>query len=95
MNMEAMMKYLIKMFVLSLVLLPLLAFAGQVNINEADADTLASELKGVGPARAQAIVDYREQNGPFSSPYDLTAIKGIGERTVQQNLDNIVIESDQ
>ncbi|MBD3619984.1 MAG: helix-hairpin-helix domain-containing protein [Gammaproteobacteria bacterium] len=86
------MKHLIRSFVLSLLLLPVFALAGPVNINTADADTLTAELKGIGPQKAAAIVAHREQHGPFTSPYELTAVKGIGEKTVQQNLDNILIE---
>ena len=49
-------------------LLPLAgAFAGPVNLNSADAATLAKELDGIGPAKAQAIVEYRQKNGPFRS----------------------------
>ena len=44
-------------------LLPVGAWAGPVNINTADAKTLARELDGIGPAKAQAIVDYRQKNG--------------------------------
>jgi len=86
------MNKLIKLFVLSLMLAPALALAGPVDINSASAEALAAELTGVGPAKAEAIVSHREQNGRFASPYDLTAVKGIGEKTVQQNLDNIVID---
>ena len=86
------MKNLLKSVVLTLCLSPLLVFAGPVDINTASAETLSAELKGVGPSKAQAIVEYREQHGRFASPYDLTAVKGSGEKTVQQNLDNIVIE---
>jgi len=44
------------------------ALAGPVNLNSADASTLAKELDGIGPAKAQAIVEYRQKNGPFRSP---------------------------
>lgn len=83
------MKTLIKSVLLSLLLVATSAWAGPVNINTADAETLAKELKGVGPKRAEKIVEYREQHGNFTSPYDLAEIAGIGERIVQQNLDNI------
>ena len=46
-------------------LAPVWAFGGPVNVNEADADTIARELRGVGPAKARAIVTYREENGPL------------------------------
>ena len=55
--------------ILALTLLsPLAAWAGPVNINTADAATLAQELTGIGDARAQAIVAYREKNGLSQAP---------------------------
>jgi competence protein ComEA len=60
-----------------------------VNVNSANAETLAAVLDGVGMARAQAIVDYREQNGPFGDVYDLSNVKGIGDRTVELNEERI------
>ena len=56
-----------------------------VNINTADAQTLAVALDGVGAARAKAIVEYREAHGPFHSVDDLSQVKGIGERVVAAN----------
>ena len=56
-----------------------------VNINTADAQTLAVALDGVGAARAKAIVEYREAHGPFRSVDDLAQVKGIGERVVAAN----------
>lgn len=70
-------------------LLPLLAVAGPVDINSADAKTLARELDGIGLARAQAIVEYREKNGPFKDAADLSKVKGIGMKVVEANRDNI------
>ena len=46
-------------FVLLAAGLPLWSFAGPVNVNTADAETISAELKGIGLAKAQAIVDYR------------------------------------
>jgi len=63
--------------------------AGSVNINDATAELLALELKGVGIKRAQAIVDYRRDHGPFQSTEQLQDIKGIGSVIVEQNLDKI------
>jgi len=60
-----------------------------VNINTAAAEMLALELKGIGVKRAQAIVAYREANGPFSDVDQLQEIKGIGETIITQNLDKI------
>ncbi len=62
-----------------------LATPTSVNVNRADAQTIADVLKGVGLSRARAIVEYREQNGDFRDAYELANIKGIGERTVEQN----------
>lgn len=64
----------------------------QVNINEADAETLADVLQGVGQSRARAIVEYREQNGPFDSLDELSEVKGVGESTIELNRDRIVLE---
>ncbi len=63
----------------------------KVNINEADADTLANVLDGVGLTRAHAIISYREENGPFYSAEELSAVRGIGTRTVEKNADRIVV----
>jgi len=71
--------------------LPLWAFAGPVDINTADAETISAELKGVGLSKARAIVEYRRKHGPFKSPDDLSLVKGIGERTVEINRANIRI----
>jgi competence protein ComEA len=76
---------------LALALLPVLAWAGPVDLNTADAATLARELKGVGPARAEAIVAWREANGPFRSPEDLVKVQGIGERVLEDNRGNIKV----
>lgn len=65
-------------FTLSLVATAALA---AVNVNMASADELA-QLDGVGPAKAAAIIDYREQNGPFKSIDGLTQVSGIGNKTV-------------
>ena len=70
---------------------PLAALAGPVNINTADAATISAELKGVGLAKAQAIVEYRRKHGPFRSADDLSLVKGIGERTVEINRADIKV----
>jgi competence protein ComEA len=75
-----------KTWLAALALLPVLALAGgPVDLNSADAATLARELKGVGPARAEAIVAWREANGPFKSPEDIVLVQGIGERVLEDN----------
>ena len=74
--------------------LPMLVFAGPVNVNTADAATIAAELKGVGLSKAKAIVEYRKKHGPFRSAEDLTLVKGIGERTLDLNKSDIKVTSD-
>jgi competence protein ComEA len=63
-----------------------------VNVNSADAETLAMVLDGVGIVRAAAIVEYREQHGLFQDPYDLANVKGIGDRTIELNESRIRLE---
>ena len=81
------MKSLTQLFV-SLMLSLLLAgaaFAGEtVNINTADAATLDRVLVNIGPAKAQAIVDYRKTHGAFRSAEQLAMVKGIGLKTAQR-----------
>lgn len=60
-----------------------------VDINSANADTLAEGITGIGPSRAKAIVLYREQHGPFKSVDDLVLIKGIGVSIVDRNRDRL------
>lgn len=64
----------------------------QVNINTADAPTLARVLDGVGESRAEAIVRYRQEHGQFVDVYELANVKGIGERTVELNESRIVLK---
>ncbi len=81
----------LKSLLLSLVLSFSALAAGPVNINTADAATLAAGLHGVGLAKAQAIVEHRQANGPFKSADQLAAVKGIGLATVEKNRDRIQV----
>jgi competence protein ComEA len=74
---------------LSLGLATSFAFAGPVDINHADAATIAKELNGIGPSRAKAIVEYREKNGAFKSADDLRKVKGVGAKAIERNRANI------
>jgi competence protein ComEA len=80
--------------ILAAVLLASTAIAGPVNINTADARTLARELDGVGKAKAEAIVAYREKNGPFKSAADLVKVKGLGKKLIDQNKANLRFEAE-
>lgn len=67
------------------------SWAGPVDINTADAATLSAELNGIGMARAMAIVEYREQHGPFKSADELTNVTGIGQHTLELNRQFILV----
>ena len=75
-----------------LVLCSLTATAGPVDINTADASTLAKELNGVGPSRAQAIVAYRNEHGPFKSVDDLALVKNIPRKLIENNRDMLRVD---
>ena len=68
------------------------AWAGPVNVNTADASTSAKELEGIGPAKAAAIVEYRQKNGPFRAAEDLLKVEGIGQKVLDQNKGNIRLD---
>jgi len=74
-------------------LLPAVSWAGPVDINSADAETLAAELDGVGLAKARAIVEYRTKNGAFANPDDLGNVKGIGQKILDDNKGNIRVDA--
>lgn len=62
-----------------------------INVNTADAELLA-ELPGIGPSRAAAIIEERENNGAFANVDDLTRVSGIGPATVDRMRDQVAIE---
>lgn len=69
-------------------------FAGPVNVNTADAESIATAMNGVGLKKAQAIVDFRSKNGAFKSLEDLTQVKGIGSKTLAKNRANLTLETE-
>lgn len=84
------MKKLKAMLAIVLLSLTSIAWAGPVNVNTADAKTLAKELDGVGEKLAQAIVKEREEKGPFKDAADLAKrVKGIGDATIEKNKANL------
>jgi len=87
------MKKILTSIILSLV--SSIAFATPVNINTADAITISDSIKGIGLAKAQAIVDYREQHGAFESADELVLVKGIGTRTVHKIRADILLTDDE
>ena len=65
--------------------------AEPVNINTADATALANALDGIGPAKAKAIVAYREKNGPFKKIEELMNVRGVGEKNFLKLKPNITV----
>lgn len=63
--------------------------ASPVEINSASAESIANSLKGVGPSKAAAIVKYRDQFGPFKSVDELKNVKGIGQKVIDTNREDI------
>ncbi len=63
---------------------------GKVDINSADVTTLKN-LQGIGDVKANAIIKYRQMNGPFQSLDDLKSVPGIGDKIVRDNKSNIAI----
>jgi competence protein ComEA len=57
----------------------------KVNVNTANAQQIAKTLNGIGIKKAEAIVAYRNQNGPFKSATELMKVKGVGAATLQKN----------
>jgi competence protein ComEA len=69
----------------AMMLLTQLVYAEPVNINTADAAALAKALNGIGPAKAKAIVSYRDKNGPFKSVDQLAMVDGITQKLIDKN----------
>ena len=69
---------------------PIVATSTKVNINTASAEELMT-LSGIGPTKAQAIVDYRTNNGAFATVDDLINVSGIGEKTLAKIRDEITV----
>lgn len=89
------MKALLKSTILSVLLaLSFNLFAAPVNINTADAKTLAANINGVGNKKAEEIVQYRDKHGPFKSADDLTKVKGIGPSLIEKNRDILLVKTD-
>lgn len=65
------------------------AMAAQVNVNKASAEQISKDLMGVGLVKAQRIVDYCQKNS-CAKPEDLINVKGVGQKTIDKNRDNLL-----
>jgi competence protein ComEA len=77
-----------------LLMAPLVASAEPVNINTADASALAKALTGIGPAKAKAIISYRDKNGPFKNADQLAMVDGISQKLIDRNRADIRLGND-
>lgn len=66
--------------------------AKTLNLNTADAEALQKALNGIGKAKADAIVMYRDEHGPFTSVDELLEIKGIGKALLDRNRDKLTVD---
>lgn len=66
------------------------AGSGKINLNYASQDEI-EELNGIGPSKAQAIIQYREENGLFQTIEDVLNVSGIGEKTLENMKDSIQV----
>ena len=77
-----------------LLLSPFVVNAEPVNVNTADAGALAKALNGIGPAKAKAIVAYRDKNGPFKTVDQLAMVEGITQKLIERNRADIKLGGD-
>lgn len=66
----------------------------KVNINTATVEVLSTQLKGIGKAKAEAIVEWRQINGQFASLDDLDEVKGIGAGIIEKNKEKIIFHDE-
>lgn len=67
--------------------------ADKIDLNSASMQELQS-LNGVGPATASAIIKYRESKGSFSNVDELSNVKGIGDKKLQNLSDQVTVSSE-
>jgi competence protein ComEA len=69
-----------------------LPVSGLINPNQATVEDLDKGLLGIGPKKAQAIVDFRKENGPFKTLDELTQVKGISQKTIKKNESRLFLD---
>lgn len=67
-------------------------FASGINLNTATSEQLQT-LNGVGPAKAKAIIEFREKNGPFKSIDDLDKVSGFGQKSIDKIRDQLTVDT--
>lgn len=83
------------LLVFSLACMPLSALsASPLDINTATAAQFAAVMSGIGEKKAEAIIAYREANGPFTSIEELSSVKGIGSALLERNKALIQVNSE-
>ena len=88
------MKLILSILLTLLLSLPIISFSAEsININTADKETLMSVINGVGEKKAEAIIQFRDENGPFKSIDDLTKIKGIGQGMIDKHEKMLRVEN--
>ena len=79
------------MLLLAVFIVNSIAIASPVNVNSADAKTIADALAGIGQKKAEAIIKYRPEKGPFKTVEELTQIKGITKKILDKNSSDILL----
>lgn len=79
------------LMLLALFIVNSMAMATPVNVNSADAKTIADALAGIGQKKAEAIVKYRTEKGPFKTVEELTQVKGITKKILDKNINDILV----
>ena len=85
------MKMIRILFTFLLLSLTTYVFADPVDINTADVQSLSKNIKGIGKAKAQAIIAYRAKHGKFQMVNDLVKVKGIGPKLIEKNKDVLFV----
>jgi competence protein ComEA len=85
------MRYLIKLVLSLAMLVSMQVYADPVDINTADARSLAVAIDGVGEKKAAIIIAYRDTHGPFNNVDELSNVKGIGAATVDRSRHNLMV----
>jgi competence protein ComEA len=76
---------MLKSIILAAAIVAMTTASFAANVNTDTAEVIANDLYRVGKIKSEAIVAYRDANGPFKSAEDLVKVKGIGKKTIENN----------